>query len=161
MTDEEKRAKNRERVRKWRAANPERNRELRRKWDDDHREQKRAADRAYGAENREMSSERARKWRAENSERERARQRANHLKRKYNLTPEQYDHMWREQGGLCAITKRPMITPAVDHCHETGKVRALVEQNLNAAMGMANDNPELLRLAADYLEQHATATKDA
>jgi hypothetical protein len=43
---------------------------------------------------------------------------------------------------------------AVDHCHETGKVRKLLCHNCNRALGLFKDKPDLLRKAADYLEEH-------
>ena len=53
--------------------------------------------------------------------------------RKFGLTCLEYNEMFEAQGGLCAICKRPetivgkggdIIRLAVDHDHETGKVRA-------------------------------------
>lgn len=43
---------------------------------------------------------------------------------------------------------------AVDHCHESGAVRKLLCHNCNRALGLMQDSPSLLRLAADYIEAH-------
>lgn len=43
---------------------------------------------------------------------------------------------------------------AVDHDHQTGKVRKLLCHNCNRALGLMQDDPELLRKAADYVETH-------
>jgi len=43
---------------------------------------------------------------------------------------------------------------AVDHCHESGEVRKLLCHNCNRALGLFKDNPELLRKAAKYIEDH-------
>jgi len=43
---------------------------------------------------------------------------------------------------------------AVDHDHKTGKVRKLLCHNCNRALGLFKDNPELMRKAATYVEDH-------
>lgn len=47
---------------------------------------------------------------------------------------------------------------AVDHDHKTGKVRKLLCHNCNRALGLFKDNPELMRKAASYVEEHRKAT---
>ena len=68
------------------------------------------------------------------------------LKRKYDITPDEWLWMWKEQGGKCA---RPGCNHTshnrwwdqgyhglfVDHCHETGMVRGLLCQNCNKLLG--------------------------
>lgn len=74
----------------------------------------------------------------------------------YGVTPEQYVNMYDAQGGGCAICHQPCMTKqlSVDHCHQTGKVRALLCDRHNRALGYFDDSPELLRAAAEYLERH-------
>ena len=45
----------------------------------------------------------------------------------------------------------------VDHCHTTGKIRGLLCRKCNTAIGLLNDNATVLRLAAEYLDEHASA----
>jgi len=55
--------------------------------------------------------------------------RKNALKRRYGITPEQYDLMLERQGGGCAICGRlpkPGRRLAVDHDHATKRVRGLL-----------------------------------
>jgi len=83
------------------------------------------------------------------------------LKSSYGITIDDYEKMYEDQNGLCALCgKRETSTYrgsprklAVDHCHETGKVRALLCTNCNTGLGSFFHNRALLRLAMDYIEQ--------
>jgi hypothetical protein len=80
---------------------------------------------------------------------------ASNLKR-YGITLADYDQMLKRQKGVCAICKKPETHSrqrrlSVDHNHETGEVRGLLCARCNRALGMFNDNPDLLRSAARYL----------
>ena len=73
----------------------------------------------------------------------------------YGVTLEQWNEMFQAQGGRCAIcgthqcsTKKSF---SVDHCHKTGKVRGLLCQNCNTALGKFKDDEELLHSAIRYL----------
>lgn len=95
-------------------------------------------------------------------ERNRERLQATQLVRYYDLTQDRYDAMFVAQGGLCAICQEPeravlrgvVKRLCVDHDHETGRVRALLCARCNRAVGMMQDDPELLSLAAGYLTFH-------
>jgi hypothetical protein len=41
---------------------------------------------------------------------------------------------------------------SMDHDHKNGKVRGMVCRKCNSALGLANDDPTLLRKMAEYLE---------
>jgi hypothetical protein len=79
------------------------------------------------------------------------------LVRDYGISIEDYEEMLAEQNGVCLIcgskpgTKRSKRLH-VDHCHTTGRVRGLLCQKCNHMLGLAGDNPEVLRIAASYLE---------
>lgn len=78
----------------------------------------------------------------------------------YGITREDYLKMSEEQGHVCKIcgcaetVKRrgKVIRLAVDHCHQTGKIRGLLCCSCNRALGYFKDSPENLRKAAEYLE---------
>lgn len=75
---------------------------------------------------------------------------------KYGLTLDDYNVLLDAQDGQCAIcpAKPSNRVLAVDHCHETGRVRALLCGACNLGLGNFRDNPERLRRAAEYLEVH-------
>ncbi|WP_277474977.1 endonuclease VII domain-containing protein [Klebsiella variicola] len=79
------------------------------------------------------------------------------LKRNFGLTLEAYNVMLSAQGGVCAICggNNPNgRSLAVDHDHETGKIRQLLCSNCNTGIGLLKDNPELLIRASAYLLRH-------
>jgi hypothetical protein len=72
----------------------------------------------------------------------------------YGLNPGEWEKLYEAQGGVCAIcgreTRYKMDT---DHDHKTGLVRGLVCRLHNRRLlPAAGDSPEILRAAADYLE---------
>lgn len=82
---------------------------------------------------------------------------------KYGITPKEYDEKFLTQNGVCAICKKPEVNIdhktktiralAVDHCHDTGRIRKLLCSSCNMGIGQFNHNPELLRAAAIYCEE--------
>ena len=81
--------------------------------------------------------------------------RGNYLKRTYGITSEDYDKMYSEQEGCCAIcgTHQSELKSrfCVDHDHDTGQVRSLLCNGCNNGIGKLKDNYDLLYRAADYL----------
>lgn len=73
------------------------------------------------------------------------------LMKKYGLTVEDYDRLYEEQKGLCAICGDAHDTLSVDHCHESLRVRGLLCTPCNVGLGMFKDNPESLQKAISYL----------
>lgn len=82
--------------------------------------------------------------------------------RKYGITPEQYDEMFRMQGGVCASCAMPetcrnqygVCRLAVDHCHDTGKVRGLLCMKCNRCLGLLKDEPAAILKLYRYLRRH-------
>ena len=79
------------------------------------------------------------------------------LKYYYGLTLEDYDKLLESQGGVCAICQCPeegfKKYLSVDHNHETGKIRGLLCNGCNRAIGFTQDNPDILEAAARYLRK--------
>jgi hypothetical protein len=80
-----------------------------------------------------------------------------HLKIHYNLTLEEYDNMYMSQHGSCAVCKTHVTQLnkrlAVDHDHDTGRVRGLLCDNCNRGLGSFKDNRKLLEQAMEYLDK--------
>ena len=64
------------------------------------------------------------------------------------------------QAGCCAICGTPTDSLHGDHDHETGFTRGLLCGPCNRGLGMFKDNPDALRAAANYIEQHAAAVRN-
>lgn len=96
---------------------------------------------------------------AYDSERDLNKYRRYNLKKAFGLTLAAYDALLESQGGKCAICKVDACPSgkslAVDHDHQTGKIRALLCMHCNTGLGKFFDRPDLLREAALYLEKHA------
>lgn len=79
-----------------------------------------------------------------------------HLKNKYGISLEQYLLLLIKQEGKCKICKRDhsefTIQLAVDHSHETGKVRGLLCFTCNVGLGFFNHDTDLIEAAMNYLE---------
>jgi hypothetical protein len=83
--------------------------------------------------------------------------RRSHLKRKFGITPEQYDEMLASQDGGCAICHKPPradISLHVDHDHASGAVRGLLCFDCNAALGHLREDEERIRALRAYLLAH-------
>lgn len=85
------------------------------------------------------------------------------LRKRFNLSFEDFNRLFEKQNGVCAIcgqkeaiinknTKEP-ISLSVDHCHNTKQIRGLLCSRCNTALGSFNDSTELLKKAIHYLEK--------
>lgn len=84
------------------------------------------------------------------------------LERKFGITRQELDAMSEAQDHKCKLCDQPETSKvrgkvrrlAIDHCHETGKIRGLLCTKCNNALGAFKDNPSLLEKAAEYLRSH-------
>lgn len=121
-----------------------------------HPEQTETTAKAYRARNRPARNAYSRAWAKAHPERMKQIQRRNSLKSVYGIDERDYDAMLLAQGGLCGLCRNPpgKRRLAVDHDHASGKIRALLCDRCNTALGNMRDDPALLRAAADYIEAH-------
>lgn len=105
----------------------------------------------YYQANAERKRELARRWRANAGV-----QRAYNLRSQYGISLDDYQVLLDKQQGVCAVCKKPPQGKrkflAVDHDHQTGKIRGLLCTTCNVGLGALQDNPDLLRAALVYLE---------
>ena len=74
----------------------------------------------------------------------------------YGITLSDYDKLFEEQGGTCALCYLPQHDPrknrlCVDHDHVTGEVRGLLCSNCNVGLGLLKDDERILINAIRYL----------
>lgn len=75
---------------------------------------------------------------------------------RHGLTAREYDFLLQKQSGVCAICKKRRKNKngtnlTVDHSHKTGKVRGLLCNQCNLALGLLEDCKARLLRAAKYL----------
>lgn len=80
--------------------------------------------------------------------------------RSYGITSQEFDQMSELQDHKCMICQKTLPNRAdkhVDHDHKTNRTRALLCGTCNRGLGMFQDNPELLTIAAAYLRGFSVA----
>lgn len=90
------------------------------------------------------------------------------LKHYFGLSVKEYEAMYESQSGRCylcgnsesAVIRGKTLMLAVDHCHKSGKVRALLCSQCNTGLGLFKDSPELLKRAAEYVTRHAVESDE-
>lgn len=84
--------------------------------------------------------------------------RRHNLKRNYGLSSAEFDQMRLAQQSRCAICRslpdEPHGVLVIDHCHMTDRVRQLLCNNCNMAIGLLRDDPVTATKLAAYLLRH-------
>lgn len=79
------------------------------------------------------------------------------LRTLYGLSTEEYNGKLEQQGGVCAICGNPPKNErrclAVDHCHDTDKIRDLLCNPCNSMLGHCRESIATLKSAIAYLEK--------
>ena len=78
------------------------------------------------------------------------------LLKTYGITRDEFNLILKQQQGKCAICKKPLVPGrdrCLDHSHKSGAVRGILCWFCNyKLLGNSRDDNQLLRRAADYLE---------
>lgn len=139
-----------------------------REWRKNNKDKVAASSKKARIKNRDKILECQRKWLIKNKEKHiknsklwyqnnKDRVRDNQLKRQFGISLEEYNKILDNQSGVCHLcgggpdVKSKKL--AVDHDHETGKIRALLCRGCNVGIGNLKDDFNLLRKAADYIEK--------
>ena len=82
-----------------------------------------------------------------------------HYKKKFGISLEEYTALLYEQGGKCASCGKTgedgrYKNMAVDHCHNTGKIRGILCANCNRAAGLVGDTSEGAYKLYKYLKEN-------
>lgn len=126
--------------------------------------------RRWSKNNPERNRERVRRWRQNNPHWRPVswpeQQRDAYYRRHYGISAAEYDAMFARQKGLCAICGQPETEVdkrtgkvrglALDHHHETGKVRELLCGRHNRALGLLNDSLAEIVATYNYRRKHST-----
>jgi len=115
------------------------------------------ANTAWRKNNKDKKDEKDKEWKKQNPSKVKNSYYKYNLKRKFNLSEQDYEQMLTSQEGCCAICRQTYCSTgyrfAVDHCHVTGKIRGLLCQACNTGIGKLKDNVDLLKRAIEYLEK--------
>ena len=80
------------------------------------------------------------------------------LKSRYGITIDDYNNMFKEQNGKCAICDIHQVALnksfCIDHNHETGEVRGLLCSRCNYGLGFFDDSSKNMKSAIRYLKKH-------
>jgi len=72
------------------------------------------------------------------------------LKKRYGITIEQREQMFKDQNGLCKICEKPKKL-VVEHCHRTKRVRGLTCNRCNQLVSDVERDDDILVKLAEYL----------
>ena len=91
--------------------------------------------------------------------------RGRNVRYRYGIELDDFVAMYEDQGGKCAICfaevdlyapeDRKADVAHVDHCHTTGKIRALLCHQCNVGIGAFKEDRSILENAIQYIKDHS------
>jgi hypothetical protein len=95
-------------------------------------------------------------WRKNNPDRAKAHRRKSDLKRRYNLTYDEYKQMFISQNNCCKICGKDSpgtkLGWHIDHDHSTNRVRGVLCHQCNNILGKVKDSIPYLEKFIQYLK---------
>ena len=81
-----------------------------------------------------------------------------HLRSRYGVSLDEWEEMYDQQLGRCAICRQIFADegPHLDHDSSTGQVRGLLCRLCNVGLGHFRENPNYLNQAIQYLIEHSS-----
>jgi len=73
-----------------------------------------------------------------------------YARRRFKLTEDQYNDLMNNEN--CQICNVELTKKCIDHCHSTNKVRGVLCNNCNTALGLVGDNIIILQSMIEYLQ---------
>jgi hypothetical protein len=130
-----------DRLREWRKSNPDKTQA---QWSRNNAKRKMNGDGYYNPDRKQEWSRRRRN---------------SHLKKKYNITLLEWESVFEAQGHKCLTCHRSEglleggghVRMVTDHCHKTNRLRGIICNDCNRALGAVRDEPETLQNLIDYL----------
>ena len=111
--------------------------------------------------NKESINAKKKEWRQNHKEQYAVQQRKDSLKRNYGLSLEQFEQMKYDQDNRCAICKKEFTDEykkgcaCVDHNHFSGAIRQLLCIKCNNAIGLFDEDINIIESAIKYLNFHS------
>ena len=98
-------------------------------------------------------------WRLNNPEAYKESCRRRNLKKKFGITLEEYEKLYKQQNGKCACCLKDKSNSGidglvVDHCHASGKVRELLCSCCNTALGLLKEDESIIKNLLQYVRKH-------
>lgn len=138
---------------KYHEAHKEKRNKESREWKKNHKEKCKIDRRNYRIKNKDKENELRNQWRV--THKDKARDTV--LKYNYGITLKQFNEMLSEQNNRCGVCNEIFtgvypFTPTIDHIHdENRKIRGLLCNKCNSAMGLLKDDPELIIRAIEWV----------
>ena len=74
-----------------------------------------------------------------------------HKLKKMGASFSDYEERLNGQGGICAICSKVLDRPYIDHDHETGRIRGILCQHCNTALGFVGDDVSVITNMLAYI----------